>query len=241
MFMNHKKQTLTKEQIAAGKAFALALQSTGRKPADIARTIKGTPQQVNNWKKRGVPVKFADIISEELQTSPDEISPEYVFINLKEPDKYYESRTIPMPESLYSQIKNYRAYLSAGLGAHNEAAEIKGGLAFRNDWLMKLGKKAGDLCVVHCNGNSMEPTIYHDDALLVDQTSTNPVSGRIYAIKRNDGTESVKRLIQRETTGTWVVRSDHPDKNRYPDEEASQVMMQDLPIIGRVVWRGGAL
>lgn len=235
--MMESKQTLTEEQLAAGKAFTYALESSGMKPADIARTIKGTLQQVNNWKKRGVPAKFAEKIAEKLNASPSEISSEH--FSIKEATPNYNVDPIQLPG--YSLIKNYDAYLSAGNGSHNETVEVKGGLAFRNDWLKKLGRKAEDLCVIHCNGDSMEPTIYHADALLIDQSNITPVNGRIYAIKRTDGTESVKRLIQRATTGAWIVRSDHPDKNRYPDEEASEAMIQDLPIIGRVVWRGGAL
>lgn len=234
-----KKQILTADQIAAGKAFTAALKSSALKPADIARMVKGTPQQVNNWKKRGVPGKFAKAIALRLLTYPEIIAPEYLPETVNEDPSTYEIE--PLSLNGYSLIKNYDAYVSAGNGTHNEAVEVKGGLAFRNDWLKKLGRKAEDLCVIHCSGESMEPTIYHADALLIDQSCTTPTNGRIFAIKRNDGTESVKRLIQRATTGSWIVRSDHPDKNRYPDEEASETMMQDLPIIGRVVWRGGAL
>ena len=37
----------------------------------------------------------------------------------------------------------------------------------------------------------------------------------------------------------WVVRSDNPDKNQYPDIEISSENMNLIQVEGRVVWRVG--
>ena len=95
--------------------------------------------------------------------------------------------------------------------------------------------------VGYAEGDSMADTIMDGEVMLVDCVDREPRSGKIYAILRPDGGVSVKRLIQKSVTGTWTVASDNPDKRRYPDEDASAEVLHDIPIIGRVAWRGGGL
>ena len=144
-------------------------------------------------------------------------------------------------EDEYALIPQYDARASAGDGCLNEHVEIKGGLAFKRDWLRKLGLKPENLQVIYAEGDSMADTIMDGEVMLVDCVDREPRSGKIYAILRPDGGVSVKRLIQKSVTGTWTVASDNPDKRRYPDEDASAEVLHDIPIIGRMAWRGGGL
>lgn len=144
-------------------------------------------------------------------------------------------------EDEYALIPQYDARAAAGDGCLNEHVEIKGGLAFKRDWLRKLGLKPDNLRVIYAEGDSMADTIMDGEVMLVDCADREPRSGKIYAILRPDGGVSVKRLIQKSITGAWTVASDNPDKRRYPDEDATADVLHDIPIIGRVAWRGGGL
>lgn len=142
----------------------------------------------------------------------------------------------------YALIPQYTARASAGKGYHNDHVELSEGqgLVFKRDWLKRLSLKEGACCVIYAEGSSMEPTISDGDVLLIDRTSTEPRSGKVYAIQRPDGSISVKRLVQT-FAGGWVVRSDNPDKTLYPDEPISSDDLQQIEIIGRSVWGGGGM
>lgn len=127
-----------------------------------------------------------------------------------------------------------------GDGHLNGHIEIEGGLAFRRDWLTKLSVKPEHCRALYAEGASMEPYIFEDDIVLVDTSDRLPKDRTPYAIRRADGGISFKRLI-RQLSGTWLLRSDNPDKAMYPDEEVSATAMHDIPIIGRIVWRGGQM
>ena len=142
----------------------------------------------------------------------------------------------------YALIPQYTARASAGKGYHNDHIELSEGqgLVFKRDWLKRLSLKEGTSCVIYAEGSSMEPTISDGDVLLIDRASTEPRSGKVYAIQRPDGSISVKRLVQT-FAGGWVVRSDNPDKTLYPDEPISADDLQQIEIIGRSVWGGGGM
>lgn len=144
-----------------------------------------------------------------------------------------------MTEADYDLIPQYDVRLAGGEGALNEHVEVEGRLAFRRSWLAAIGAKPDNLLVGHLVGQSMYPTIHEGEAVLVDRGQLEPISGKVYAIIRPDGELSAKRLIRRTVGDAWVIRSDNPDKNQYPDEDATIETLHEAPILGRIVWRGG--
>lgn len=140
----------------------------------------------------------------------------------------------------YALIPQYAVHGAAGNGHLNEHVEIKGGLAFKRDWLARIGLKERNLHVIYAKGMSMEPIICDGDVVLVDQSQTTPRDRRIYAIRKPDGELIIKRLIQ-SMTGGWIIRSDNEDKRLYPDQTATDSEIGHLQIVGRIVWHGGAL
>lgn len=140
----------------------------------------------------------------------------------------------------YALIPQYSAHGDCGDGMLNDHVEINGGLAFKRDWLRRMGAKPHNLCVIYAHGSSMEPYIFEGDVVLFDSSDTVPKDRQVYAIKRADGGLSIKRMVQ-QISGGWLIRSDNPDKARYPDEEVSDTSMCEIPIVGRVIWRGGSL
>lgn len=140
----------------------------------------------------------------------------------------------------YAVIPQYTAVGHAGSGYDNDHIEVKGGLVFKLDWLRRMSLKVETLSTFYAAGMSMYPTINDGDVLLMDASKTEPVSGKVYALRRPGGDISVKRLIQTHTQG-WIIRSDNPDKVRYPDEPATDTEIGHLLIEGRIVWHAGSL
>lgn len=112
-------------------------------------------------------------------------------------------------------------------------------VVFHRDWLNKIGIKPVDLRAIYAIGNSMYPSIIDDDVILINISDQQPISGKVYALRRPDSSISLKRLNEK-LTGGWVISSDNPDKRSYPDEECDESTLHTLSIVGRVVWRGGS-
>ncbi|VVN75852.1 helix-turn-helix transcriptional regulator [Pseudomonas fluorescens] len=152
-----------------------------------------------------------------------------------------EPRDLGSPsEKDYALIPQFRAKGSCGDGYLNEHVQLTEGLVFKRDWLKRMNAKPENLFVMYAHGDSMEPYIFEGDVVLFDTSETEPRDKQVYVIRRPDGGNSIKRLIQ-QLSGTWVIRSDSPDKAANPDEPVSDSSIHTMPILGRVIWRGGGV
>lgn len=140
----------------------------------------------------------------------------------------------------YALIPQYTALCSAGDGQLNDHVEVKGGLVFKRAWLSRMSLREHNLHVIYAQGQSMEPTIFDGDVVLLDHSQTEPKDGRIYVIRKPGGELIIKRLIQA-ITGGWIIRSDNDDKRAFPDQPISTTDIEHIQIVGRAVWHGGAL
>lgn len=142
----------------------------------------------------------------------------------------------PPSDDDYALIPQYSAKAACGPAYHNGHVEVTGGLAFKRDWIARMGLKPESLSVIAANGESMSPTIQDSEVLLIDHSQTEPRDGKVFALARDD--ELVVKRLVRDFSGGWIIRSDNPDKTRHPD---FHVKDSALRIVGRVVWRGGGL
>ena len=143
-------------------------------------------------------------------------------------------------EKDYALIPQFKARASCGDGYLNDHVEVTEGLVFKRDWLRRMNSKPENLYVIYAHGDSMEPYIFEGDVVLFDTSQTEPKDKQVYVIRRPDGGTSIKRLIQ-QLSGTWLIRSDSPDKAENPDEPVSDTSIHSMPILGRVIWRGGGI
>ncbi len=143
----------------------------------------------------------------------------------------------------YAHIPLHQALLAAGAGAHNDADTVIDHIAFRRDWLKNIGVTASSARLARVDGDSMQPTLFDDDLILVD-TKAEPPRPRIresrdrrrspiYALI-DDGQARVKR-IERPSDEQMMLISDNPD---YPPELRQGKDIQSIKIIGKVVWWG---
>lgn len=156
-----------------------------------------------------------------------------------------DGRTPPRSFSLedepsYTGVMQLTARGSTGDGDDNPHVEIRGVMAFKTSWLRANNLNQKHLDVIYANGHSMEPTINDGDVLLIDESKIEPKDGQIFAMQSASKGTIVKRLVKSDFDG-WIIRSDNPDKARYGDETLRDGEINEVRIIGRVVWRGGML
>lgn len=141
-----------------------------------------------------------------------------------------------LPATGTVEIKRYDAGASAGrrrLGFLGEGRVVDR-LVFSEDWVRRvLRRNPANLAVIEAWGDSMAPTIGDGDVLMLDVQPDGLVTGRIYVVEV-DGELLVKR-IQRRMTGQVVVLSDNA---AYAPEELSREDVEQLRVIGEVVWSG---
>ena len=145
----------------------------------------------------------------------------------------------------YAHIPLHEAALSAGPGTTNGNALKIDHLAFRRDWLQRIGVSPARACLAIVERDSMVPTMFPGDMVLIDRSHTEPPMRRrgihdkrrapIYAFVE-DGQARVKR-IERPESGIVLLVSDNPD---FPPEvrTGAQIEQLQMAIIGKVVWWG---
>ncbi len=140
----------------------------------------------------------------------------------------------PDTSTEFTLVPRLQVRAAAGAGAVNyEIEEIPDAmLAFRRDWLRQRGVDPRYAAIITAYGDSMEPTIRHGDALLVN-TAIRDVRGEgIYVVRVED-----MLLVKRIGIGLDHITliSDNPAIN---DEVITRDRLSNLHIVGRVVWFG---
>lgn len=188
----------------------------------------------NDWEK----YRFENYRAEKFMGAADVVEP--AALTSPAPVQGVGAQPNPPHERDYALIPQYHVSGECGSGYLNGHEEVKGGLAFKRDWLARMSLKPDSLSVIYACGLSMAPTINDGEVLLVDHDQREPRDGQVFAIER-DGELLIKRLA-RHPAGGWICRSDNPDKIRYADwEPVSAEQIGILRIVGRIVWRGGAM
>lgn len=143
----------------------------------------------------------------------------------------------------YASIPLHEAWLSAGPGIDNGGANFVDHLAFRRDWLKRIGISASQSCLARVWGDSMFPTLSPGDMVLLDTSKTAPpVRQRSSTDRRrtgiwafvDNGEARIKR-VERPNDSTMLLLSDNPD---HPPELLSGSQLASVQIIGKVVWWG---
>lgn len=136
----------------------------------------------------------------------------------------------------FALVPLYDIAVSTGPGVCVESETVLAQLAFRRDWLRQTGIQAANLAVVRAVGDSMEPTIRHGDALLIDRAKREPESDHVYVLQVDH--ELRAKRLQRLTDGRVRVGTDNP---AYTEEIIERDRLSQLEIVGRVVWKGGLM
>lgn len=96
------------------------------------------------------------------------------------------------------------------------------------------------LRLIYAPDQGMEPTIQPGDACILDIRRTQPVDRGIYLIRRGNGDLVTRRLVSL-VAGAYLLQADNPHKTYFPNESINEDQLAYLPILGRIIWRGGEL
>lgn len=133
----------------------------------------------------------------------------------------------------YPAIRHVGVRFSAGITGYEVqqlGEEEAQPIVFRASWFKSRGYRPDRLVAVTIEGDSMEPTLYAGDLVVINLEDTGPVDGEVYACRYEEQLV-VKRLFRE--GGAWWLHSDNPDQRRHPRRAASE----SVEIIGRVIYR----
>lgn len=143
----------------------------------------------------------------------------------------------------YAHIPVHDALLAAGTGCSNGSEQLIDQLAFRRDWLARIGVVASAARLARVQGDSMQTTMWPGDMILIDTRRNEPQIRQrnthdqrrspVYAMIDN-GEARVKR-IERPSPDIMILLSDNPD---YAPELRQGRDLASIKIIGKVVWWG---
>lgn len=148
----------------------------------------------------------------------------------EQPCMYYTAQKEFVYVPLYEDI--YAAADAIGVSADGEYTPRH--IAFRMDWLKRMKISTEKLALIHFRGDSMIPTIKHDDIILIDKTRKQIRPERIIILEYNKMIY-IKR-IQSFEKGYLIAKSDNPS---YSYETISMDLEnENNKIIGQIVWIG---
>lgn len=146
-------------------------------------------------------------------------------------DIYRRVRVIDEDDPQFVRIQKIQLRLSAGItGFHSDPEHGDDGtLSVARSWIERHGYHAQRLIAIKVRGESMEPSLYEDDVVVVNTADTKPTDGAVFAVNY-EGQAVVKRLSR--DAGEWWLTSDNPDQRKHHRKICRGA---DCLIVGRVV------
>lgn len=125
------------------------------------------------------------------------------------------------------------ARLSAGQGSLQTDGCSERSYAFRSDFLYRKGNP-DSMVLMRVSGDSMQPEILNNDVVLLDQSKTDILPGRIYAVGFEEAIY-LKRVDM--LPGKVILKSANP---AYPPVELDirDQQRDAFRVIGQVLWSG---
>lgn len=146
-----------------------------------------------------------------------------------------EPPTLELDGDEFAAVPRVAVEASAGAGAFNDEPEVVGKLAFRQDWLRKIGVKPDKAMLITVTGESMMPDLEPGDLALIDQDKIEWEHNRVFALVDLDGAVRIKRILLDGKKGL-VLLSDNAADN--PPELRLGNDANRVTPLGRVAWSG---
>ncbi|WP_297844350.1 helix-turn-helix transcriptional regulator [Pseudomonas sp.] len=203
---------------------------------DFAANRKVTPQHVNNWFKRGIPMARMGEVAELLTVNPRWLrtgdGPKYLRDSINDAGPGRGATAHNAEDVLVPLLKEIESTHGSGHTVVAEAPGRKIRLPLRTLQAMSIDPDNA-VCAVMA-GNSMAEKIQADSIIGIDRGLTHIVDGEMYALE-HDGMLRIKYLY-RLAGGTLRLRSHNSAE--YPDEIfiAEQLQQQNIRVLGWVFW-----
>jgi phage repressor protein C with HTH and peptisase S24 domain len=214
----------------------------GGNQSEMARYIGVSPQAVQKWiaglaEPRGKNLEMAAAF---LGVTPARLkfgTPQDAGEGEIDPDTglkvgtFMRVRAVDEDDPSLVRIPKVKLRLSAGLSGFEIEPESYDGstTTVPTDWMQRRGYNREKLLATRVKGESMEPTFYEDDLVVINTADKTPLDGEVYAINY-EGEPVVKRMER--DAGDWWLKSDNPDQRKF----SRKICRGDACIIiGRVV------
>lgn len=138
------------------------------------------------------------------------------------------------PEDKYAYVPLYDARCSAGNGSWNEGAKVLTMLAFTAYSLRKQGLEPAQLSAIRVDGDSMEGMLSDGDTVMINHARRTLEGEAVYVIRLDD--HLYAKRLQRQFDGSIHIISEN---KAYKDMIVPKQQLNELEIVGRVVWAGG--
>lgn len=140
----------------------------------------------------------------------------------------------PAPQGTHL-IPIYNVEASAGNGAHIGDEYQVASLSFPEGYLQRITRaQPRNLAVISVKGDSMTPTLFDDDVVMIDTTKRDLSYDGLFVIRDNGDALLVKRIGRASRSGFVSMISDN--KEQYPAVERA---LGDIEVVGKVIWKGG--
>ncbi|MBC8642110.1 S24 family peptidase [Caballeronia sp. EK] len=203
----------------------------------------GSQGAVGQYLRGVIPLNLSALLSfcRVLKASPESISPRLA--NLMPPSDFgVGTPIIPVehgaetPEG-YVAIERYNLKFEAGSGHIQwEIEKESEPYTYSLRYLQQNNIRPHNARRVKVSGDSMEPTLFEGDSVLVDISDTAILDGKVYVLRYGDGFR-IKRILKR-FDGSIVLVSDN---RKYPEEVVTEEQAaQFIQILGRVRDRSGS-
>lgn len=224
----------------------LAMDKAGISQVELARACGVKPPSVHGWLSgkskflRGENLLQAaralNVTQDWLATGagpmhPSEAPPDPLK-NLR-PGSFMRVDVVEPDDPKLTIIPKVRLRLTAGLSGFEVEPEPYDGSSTTvpTAWIERNGYNRDKLIAIRVRGESMEPTFYEGDLVVINTADTQPVAGAVYAVNY-EGEPAIKRLAR--DAGRWWLVSDNSDQRRYYRQSFEG---DTSKIIGRVVKR----
>jgi hypothetical protein len=220
--------------------------------SSLSQKIGRNHAYLQQYMRRGVPVelkegdreKLAPLLglhADDLRATPrrgsNVIPPSIPGFSYSGPDDEPVAEVLPSDgiEYLgrtYAPLPVFDVMVSAGPGAFNADNRIpEGWYLLGLDQLQAVTRaRIEDLALIRVSGDSMVPTLMHNDQILVDRSIHRVGRDGLYVIAAGEEVQ-IKRVARDWATKSLTVVSDNP---MYPD--STGVQEDDIVVLGRVVW-----
>ena len=207
-----KLLTLAREQ---GVSLARLSEMIGRNPSYLHQFItRGSPRRLEENDRKTLAEFFG--------------VKETVLGALK--DKSYSKAKAQRFAGEWLDVPRLALGASAGPGAVPAEEAASDSFRFSRRWLRQQGLDGGSLSAIAVEGDSMEPLLRNGDEILVDRAQ-RPFRDGVHVVRLGDAL-LVKRVAS-VGQGRFALVSDN---KAYPPLD---VAVEDIEIIGRVVWKAG--
>lgn len=214
---------LTKREL--GAAIKRAIQLKGIDAATLAKHFNVQTPSVYGWMDKGQIGK--DKLFELFAFFSDVVGPEHWGIPATATVMPELHPTEPGED--YVAIERVLLKVSAGITGFS-VQHIDGNgppIFFRADWLASKGYKPDKLFALRVSGESMEPSLYDGDLIILNAADIAPRDHEAYVVNY-EGEVLIKRLLR--DAGEWWLTSDNA---RYKSKRCHEQCL----LLGRVIYR----